>query len=725
MNLNEQQKQAVQHLEGPLLILAGAGSGKTRVLTERIVHLVESNACKPYEILAVTFTNKAANEMRMRVEKGIGIKSREIWISTFHSACVKILRRHGENIGLSPQFVIYDDSDQLGIVKRILRELNISEKLVSPRGALEKISRSKDSNIESKDYPDGDFYGSKIALVYRAYETELKKNGAVDFGDLIMLTVKLFKTVPAALDYYGKKFRYIMVDEYQDTNHSQYELVKLLAAGHKNIGVVGDPDQSIYAWRGADISNILEFERDFEGARVIKLEQNYRSTKNILAASDAVIANNTNRKPKQLWSEGEYGDKIHVVETSDEREEAKHAVQEIKKLEGEGIKLNDIAIFYRTNAQSRPFEDELRRQGIPYVIFGGMKFYNRAEIKDCIAYLRLVANPSDNISLRRIINTPHRLIGKTTVAKLDEYSAKSGLSIYEFIRARVHESDFNSKMKQKLFLFTELIKQLHSLASVPLSELVTEVISRTKYVEALANEKTDEAVERISNVDELISAVSEACKLSPEMTLSDFLDQVALVSDIDKYDESRTALPLMTLHLAKGLEFSNVFIVGLEEGMLPHIRAVDKPDELEEERRLFYVGMTRAKKFVCLCHANTRLVRGNYTYNVSSRFLDEIPDRFVFKTSKVVKRESVYFKKRADNFADDFSQVAPDVGHFFSHEEDNAAFRVGMRVRHPSFGEGIIRKTEGKANSQKLFVQFRNGDLKRLSAEYANLAIVA
>lgn len=725
MELNQQQQLAVQHKNGPLLILAGAGSGKTRVLTERVVALINNRTCHPSQILAVTFTNKAASEMRGRIESRIGTFAREAWINTFHSACLKILRRHGDKVGLPPNFAIFDDSDQISLIKKILIELNIGDKLFTPRSVLEKISRAKDSLISPKDYPDGDFYQAKVASVYRRYDEELRRNGCADFGDLIMLTVKLFKKNPEILEHYQDKFLHILVDEYQDTNHSQYTLMKMLAEKHKNICVVGDPDQSIYAWRGADISNILEFERDFPGAKVIKLEQNYRSTKNILAASDAVIENNTSRKPKTLWTENEEGDLIGIVETQDERKEARLVAEKIRDMRVSGTSLKDIAIFYRTNAQSRLFEDELRNLGVPYTIFGGTRFYDRSEIKNIIAYLRLVNNQSDDVCLKRIINTPIRGIGKTTVDRLTSYASNANMSMYEFLTLRLSDTDFSNGTRQKLALFVNLIRQMTELTKLPLPELVTEAIAKTKYVEALLAEKTDEANDRIANIDELISAVSEAYKQNPEMKLADFLDQVALISDIDKYSDNEDVLPLMTLHLAKGLEFDHVFIVGLEEGILPHIRAIDESDELEEERRLFYVGMTRARKSLCLCHANERMVRGNYNYNVPSRFLEEIPAKYLVQLTRTEKYRHIIKKQEHDSFDSDFNQVQPNE--VFDQEivdSQEPSYHVGQRVRHPVFGSGIIRKTEGPAGKQKLIIQFNSGELKKVSAEFANLSII-
>jgi len=746
MELNEQQRFAIEHENGPLLILAGAGSGKTRVLTERVVHLIRNKHVHPSEILAVTFTNKAAAEMRNRIERTIGLTAREVWINTFHSACLKILRRNAEHTGLSPHFVIFDSSDQLSLIKKILIELNISDRLVTPRGAVEKISRAKDSLTTPDNYPSGDFYQGKMAEVYKRYQEELQKNGAVDFGDLIMLTVMLFRKHPEVLKHYQSKFRYILVDEYQDTNHSQYELIRMLSDKYKNISVVGDPDQSIYAWRGADISNILDFERDFEGANVIKLEQNYRSTKTILAASDAVIANNSERKPKTLWTDNEEGEPINMIEVADEREEARSVVKEIRNLTSSGILHKDIAIFYRTNAQSRVFEDEFRRERIPYVIYGGIRFYDRAEIKNIIAYLRLVINPNENVSLKRIINIPARGIGNTTVKKLEAYSSAAGVTIYEYITTHLQPPDFNSGTRQKLLKFALLVKELTELRDLPPAELVAEAVNKTRYVEDLVAERTEETNERVLNIDELISAVSEAIKAQPEMTLADFLDQVALISDIDSYNEGEDVLPLMTLHLAKGLEFPYIFIVGMEEGVLPHIRALDESAELEEERRLFYVGMTRARKKVHLAHANQRMIRGSFSYNVPSRFMDEIPEKFVLRTQCSV-RSTPYALGRKENAerddfgqgcnCDDFSQVtfedqeivnnssrfALPSSPITDNRSPNTGYRVGQRVRHPTFGEGIIRKTEGKIGQQKLIIQFKTGELKNLSAQYAKLSV--
>jgi len=748
MNLNPQQREAVLHGAGPLLILAGAGSGKTRVLTERICHLVNSGQALSHQIFAVTFTNKAAGEMKTRVEERIGPAARDLWISTFHSSCARILRRHAEAAGLNPHFAIYSGADQLSLMKDVLAELNISDKILSPRGAIEKISRAKDSLISPERFPDGDFYHAKIAATYRRYNEELRKNAALDFGDLIMLTVRLLQNSPEILKHYQGQFRFIMVDEYQDTNHSQYELVRMLAGGHKNICVVGDPDQSIYAWRGADISNILEFERDFEGARVIKLEQNYRSTRTILAASDKLIANNRGRKPKTLWTENPDGSKIRIFESKDDRGEAKMVADEIKRLAGKGVKFSDIAIFYRTNAQSRSFEDELRIRGIPYVIFGGIRFYDRLEVKHVLAYLRLLVNPNDNTSFKRVINVPARGIGKTTLEKIESLAASQGLSIYETIKMNLSAAGLNGGTMKKVLGFVSLLDNLRELPQDDLPKLVTQVVEKTNYVVSLMEENTDEAADRVANVNELISAVAETCRQMQEATLADFLDQVSLISDIDKLQEGEQALPLMTLHLAKGLEFDNVFVVGLEEGLLPHSRALSEDSEMEEERRLLYVGMTRARKELYLTHARERMVRGSYTYNVTSRFLEEVPEKYteIFKSPSLdfgsysrnsiggssfghKESESAFgnlWSKRtkgqesSNSFDSEFSQVAPDDW----AEEGGVYFKTGQRVRHPIFGDGVVRKAEGKPPSQRLIVQFANGDLKKLAATHANLSVI-
>jgi len=747
MKLNKEQEAATRHGDGPILILAGAGSGKTRVLTQRIVYLVESGMARPDEILAVTFTNKAANEMVHRVEEKIGSSARDILISTFHSACLRFLRRNASSAGLPDTFAIFDNADQISLLKKILIELDISEKLLTPKGVCEKISRAKDSLITWKNYPSGDFYNSKLALVYQKYEEELAKAGAVDFGDLIMKTILLFRDRPDILNHYQDRFKFILVDEYQDTNHAQYELIKFLAEKRKNVFVVGDPDQSIYAWRGADISNILEFERDFEGAAVIKLEQNYRSTKNILAASDAVIANNESRKPKKLWTENADGELLKIIHTTDERREASTVVAEIKKLRDSGFRLKDIAIFYRTNAQSRIFEDELRKNAVPYVIYGGIRFYDRAEIKDILAYLRVINNPRDNISLRRIINVPTRGIGKTTTDKLANEASVRNIPIYELITSELSGAGLNSGAFRKVYQFAELLTGLIKIKASPLPELVNELIKRTQYVHSLTAERTDETSAKIENIDELISAVTEANLAGKNLTLPEFLDQVALVSEIDRFNESDDYLPLMTLHLAKGLEFPIVFIVGLEEGLLPHIRSVNEHTEIEEERRLFYVGMTRAKQTLYICHATERLVRGNFNYNVPSRFLEEIPEEFTEKLycpeKALPRRNQGYIWKRhpAHEAGNEYSQASPEDDNFSqladylnrhsfssisSHSDrDNGGFRVGQRVKHPTFGEGIVRKAEGTVNKQRLIVQFRSGELKKLSSEFAKLIPVS
>ena len=712
MNLNPRQIEAVEHDTGPLLIIAGAGSGKTRVLTNRVAHLIQNRNVRHDNILAVTFTNKAAGEMRERIGRMVG-STTGLWVGTFHSTCARILRTHGDKIGLPRHFSILDESDQTKIIKESLKTLDISDKLLSPQSALDKISRSKDSLINADDYPDGDFYGSKVASVYRHYQATLQKEGSLDFGDLIMKTIELLNRSPEVLFKYQNQFKYILIDEYQDTNHAQYELIRILARGHKNLCVVGDPDQSIYRWRGADINNILEFERDFPGAKVITLDQNYRSTKTILNASDALIENNETRRPKTLKTENPEGDPISVSETGDEKSEAASVVRKIKTLTADGFKLNEIAIFYRTNAQSRVFEDELRRASIPYIIYGGIKFYNRSEIKDIIAYLKLLQNRDDDTSLKRIINSPVRGIGKTTIEKLWLAANNNNCSIYNLITAHADGLDLNAGTKKRLNKFVNLIETLDSLKTLPLPELIMSVVEKTGYIMSLHKLGDDTAGDKIANVDELISVARERSDESEQITLSDFLDQVALVSGIDSYNDGTAQLPLMTLHLAKGLEFRAVFIVGLEEGLCPHSRSITNPDELEEERRLFYVGMTRTMEKLFLCHAQQRLTRGNYTYNIASRFLREIPEKFVERDT-VLTRPSWPCKKetRPNATYDDFNQL-PD---------EERGYRVGQRVLHEAFGEGVIRKTEGRPGQQKLVVQFKSGAVKRLSAQHAPLS---
>lgn len=703
MSLNPQQNEAVQHQQGPLLILAGAGTGKTRVLTHRIAYLVNECGLSAGRILAVTFTNKAAGEMKKRLEKLVGPKARELWIGTFHSVCVKILRKHALESGLSPQFVIYDQSDQQSVMKQVLKELNLDEKKLPPGHLVSKISRLKDqlTTVADLQARAEDPFTKTLAKVYTLYEKILAANHAVDFGDLIAKTVFLLEGKPPLLKGYQGLWQQILIDEYQDTNHAQYRLVSLLAAGHKNICVVGDPDQSIYRWRGADIHNILSFEKDYPETKVIRLEQNYRSVQNVLKAASAVITNNELRKEKGLWSQREAGDNILLAALNSEKEEAKFVVDQLRNLHcGPKIPYTEMAIFYRTNAQSRALEETLRMAGVPYVIYGGLSFYERAEVKDALAYLRIFHEPQDSVSFKRVINVPTRGIGKTTIDKIEELALAGNISFYE----AAQRTDAHPKLKTFLDWFENLRARKMGLS---LLELLQQILETSGYIENLSRQASSEAQERMANLNEMIASIAEFEESrgpSPkgDGPLQEYLEQIALITDLDQKSEGGV-LPLMTLHLAKGLEFRAVAIVGLEEGLLPHARSQDELEELEEERRLFYVGMTRAKERLILTHAWRRYLNGQEQYSLPSRFLEEIPQELIEKIRPV---SDIAYR-------DEFDQTV--------EAEPCVQFKIGIRVRHPDFGVGFVAASEKTSLGEKVTVKFSNGMIKKLIAEYAHL----
>jgi DNA helicase-2/ATP-dependent DNA helicase PcrA len=632
--LNKQQKEAVLHTEGPLLILAGAGSGKTRVLTHRIAYLIREKNVPPAGILAITFTNKAANEMKERIGKLLGELSENMWIGTFHSICVKILRRDIEKIGLNRNFVIFDQADQQTVVKSCLKELNLNEKNFPPRSMLEIIGRAKDELIEPERYSRmyaSDFRMVKIASIYSLYQKKLRQNNALDFDDIILFTIKLFMENPPVLEFYQRKFRYVLVDEYQDTNTAQYNLVSLLAHSHRNLCVVGDDDQSVYGWRGANIRNILDFEKEFKDCRVIKLEQNYRSTKTILEAANSVIKNNEGRKRKTLWTDNAEGCRVKCFEGDNEHDEAFFIADEIKKLVVyENRKHSDIAVLYRMNAQSRVLEEAFMREGIPYRIFGGLRFYDRKEIKDVIAYLRIIQNPSDDVALKRIINVPKRGIGNTTVENAETAAVRKGCSIFDVISSAEGVPELQ-KAAPRLQCFVSLIDGFKASLEQgnEVSDLIGEVIEKTGILEELQEEDSVEAQTRIENIKELISVALEFESQSGESGLEAFLAHISLVSDVDNLWENDDGVVMMTLHSAKGLEFPVVFIPGMEEGVFPGYRSILDESELEEERRLCYVGITRAKEKLYLTNTRCRTLFGSTAYNRMSRFLGEIPPRLI------------------------------------------------------------------------------------------------
>ena len=746
--LNKAQREAVIHAEGPILILAGAGSGKTRVLTHRICHLIFEHRVDPRQILAVTFTNKAAAEMRHRVcallerVAGFPIDERDLWISTFHSACVRILRSEIHHLGFSSSFTIYDDSDQLSVIKAAMKELNISDSSFSPKSIQAKINKSKNDGIDFEDY-DSSFGGpfeDAFVRIFERYSNVLKTSSAVDFGDIILLTVKLFKSHPKILDAYQKRFQHILIDEYQDTNKCQYGLVKLLAGERANICAVGDEDQSIYRWRGADIQNILNFEKDFSNARIYKLEQNYRSTKNIIEAASHVISQNTERRDKQLWTENFDGEKIKIIEAYDEHDEAQKVTSEISNQVLLGESLNQIAVFYRTNAQSRVIEDILRAKGMNYQIYGGLKFYERLEVKDMMAYLKLLANPNDDVSFRRIINVPTRGIGAVSLEKFTHFAQDSGSSLYPFLNAAfgpqpsVHvDLGRSQKQFQKFF---DLMQRLRAEKNKLLpSDLYSMVLEETGYRESLVKEQTVESQSRLENLAELRQSIVEfelrwgVQNPDKPITLESFLEEIALVSDIDRFDPEAPAIKMMTIHMAKGLEFDVVFVVGLEEELFPNVRPweAEDPSDVEEERRLFYVGMTRARKKLHLLFAKNRTVFGNSQFRVMSRFIQEVPEKYTefekadyfARRRKFIDRPGLPPRKMGLDEEDEFNQVNQSLDAEFSQESyddfQSDGPRRGSPFEHPTFGKGIVRQWLG---GDKVMVEFPGHGLKKMSLRY-------
>ncbi|MFA6309619.1 MAG: DNA helicase PcrA [Clostridia bacterium] len=720
-DLNGPQLEAVKHVDGPLLILAGAGSGKTRVLTHRIAYLVKEKSVKPSNILAITFTNKAAKEMRKRVDTLVGDVSSDIWVSTFHSTCVRILRREIEKVGFNKNFVIFDSQDQQTVIKDCLKILNLNDKNFPPKLMLDYIGRAKDELIDSAKYVKmyaNDFRMTKIASVFELYQKKLRDNNALDFDDIIMLTVKLFNENPLVLDYYSNKFKYILVDEYQDTNTAQYVLISLLAKNNKNLCVVGDDDQCVYMWRGANIRNILDFEKEFKDCKVIKLEQNYRSTKTILDVANSVIKNNGGRKIKSLWTEKPQGQKVLYYEANNEHEEALFVASEIKKnCTFEGHEYKDFAVLYRINAQSRVLEEMLIRESIPYKIFGGLRFYDRKEIKDIISYLRVICNLSDNISLKRIINVPKRGIGETTVSLAENVANNKGDSIYSVI-SKADSIPELKKAAPKFIPFVSLVTNLSEMSkTIKISELITEIIEKSGIQEEYKNENTVESETRLENIKEFISVALEFEASDNEQGLDEFLAGVSLVADIDNFKEESDYVVLMTLHSAKGLEFPVVFIVGMEEGVFPGYRSIGSETELEEERRLCYVGITRSMEKLYLSNTKSRTLFGSTTYNRASRFLGEMPPKLLDEKWKTeIKKEP---KKVNNKGIGTFKSVES----FFEQKKtiSDTDYKVGDMVEHKKFGVGIVTKMEKENDDYKVEIKFKDSGMKRLMAAYANL----
>lgn len=732
--LNPQQAEAVINTEGPMLIMAGAGSGKTKVLTCRVANLLQKGV-RPYRILAITFTNKAAAEMRERVNNMSGPAAKDVWLFTFHAFCARFLRMEIDKLpGYGGNFAIYDTADSQNLIKQILKEMNLDDKRFQPSGILSRISNAKNALQDAAAFARqaGDFYEQKVADIYSRYEQKLQLNNALDFDDLLMLSIKLLQENKEVREKYQDRFDYLLVDEYQDTNYAQYLLTKFLAAKHRNICVVGDADQSIYGWRGADIQNILDFEKDYPDAKVIKLEQNYRSTQIILDAANAVIENNTGRKPKNLWTENKSGADIIYFQAVDERDEARFVIEQLQNLQRiENKKLGDMAILYRTNTQSRIFEEMLIKSGISYNMVGGLKFYERKEIKDIIAYLRVIFNPADSLSLLRIINVPKRGIGDASLAKIQAYAAANNVSLFEAVSNAAAIDGLSSRFVSKLDDLAGIIFELMNLANeAPVEDLIDRVLRDTGYLEELENERTPQAQSRIDNLHELISVAQEFAASEEENNLENFLAHVALVSDIDDTELGEDAITLMTLHSSKGLEFPVVFLVGMEEGLFPHARTLMDETEIEEERRLCYVGITRAKEKLFLSSTKMRTIYGNTVTYPPSRFLQEIPARLV-KTIKRQERFSALenFKQVSEKYSARPQKPASTFNpHSFMPQKPAAAaggtgtrFNTGDRVSHSKWGEGMVVSVKDSQDGQEVKVAFAGAGVRSLLTKYAVL----
>ena len=762
--LNDKQKEAVLNTEGPCLVIAGAGSGKTKVLTHKIAYLMQERHVKPWNILAITFTNKAANEMKQRVESIIGEAAKDMWIGTFHSICVRILRKTIDRIGFDTSFLIFDTSDQRTLVKECMKTLKIDDKLFTDRAVLAEISNGKNEMLEPSAYKTkyaGDFRREKIGEIYELYQKRLKENNAIDFDDIINDTIKILTENPDVLEYYASKFHYVLVDEYQDTNKAQFTLVTILASKYGNITVVGDNDQGIYSFRGADISNILNFEKDFPGTKIVKLEQNYRCTGNILNAANAVIKHNENKYEKKLWTQNDEGELPAIHRADDEYDEGRYIAEQINHLKREEyFKYSDFVILYRMNSQSRAIEEILRREDIPYKIVGGLKFYERKEIKDIISYLRLIYNPSDNISLKRIINEPKRGIGKTSVDNVAEISERTGISMFEIIKNA--EAYGLNRLKANSTQFVELIEEMRGkIEELSISELIKETLNKSGYVKALEEENTTEAESRIQNLEEFLTVAIEFEEQEADNSLADFLEGITLSSDVDGMEESDDSVTLMTLHSAKGLEFNTVFLVGMEEGIFPGYKSIGEPKELEEERRLFYVGITRAKQYLYLTCAKKRTIFGSTSYNAVSRFVNEIPENLLngyaevfikdedefkdsgyqweygnsskIKTYRLGEEEGTYQKKNSTsevknvNTGFQFRTAESFLNSITKKtisEADVSKYKEGQRVYHKKFGEGTITKIEPEGEDYKIEIQFDKVGKKRLMAKFAGLEII-
>ena len=728
-DLNPKQREAVNQIDGPCLVIAGAGSGKTKVLTYKIAHLIDNCGVKPWNILAITFTNKAANEMKERVQSLIGDAINDIWLGTFHSICVKILRKFIDRLGYDSSFAIFDTADQKTLVKKCLKELDIDSKIFTEKSIINEISNAKNMMVKQDDYllrNKGDYRKEKIGKVYSLYQRKLKENNAVDFDDIINLTIDLLIENDDILEYYSDKFKYILVDEYQDTNKSQFKLVSILAKKNMNIMVVGDNDQGIYSFRGADISNILNFEKDFAGTKIVKLEQNYRCTGNILKVANEVIKNNTTKYDKKLWTENDDGEVPFIYTGKDEYDEASFVTKKIEEIKcNDNFKYSDFAVLYRMNAQSRAIEDIFMREGIPYKIVGGLKFYERKEIKDIIAYLRLIANQNDNLSLVRIINEPKRGIGAVSLNKVEELAVENETSMYNIIK---NADKYIPRIHGNVYEFVEMIEVLKD-ADLTITELVKAILLKSGYIAALQAENTVEAETRIQNLEEFLTVVGEFEEEYAENGLNDFLQTLSLSSDVDKLDDNEDKVTLMTLHSAKGLEYPVVFLVGVEDGIFPGEQSATTIEGLEEERRLFYVGITRAKKILFITLANKRTLFGYTSYNKPSRFLKEIPKELTMRNVEKVEDSHVISKANFDSRKSGFNFKTPEafLNNIQSKRNSNIdvnKYKVGQIIFHKKFGEGVIVALEPENDDIKVDIDFNKVGHKRLMAKFANLEII-
>jgi ATP-dependent DNA helicase UvrD/PcrA len=739
-NLSDTQAQAVTHGEGPLVVFAGAGSGKTRVLTHRIAHLIQRLNVAPYQIMAVTFTNKAAAEMRERVETLLPGLEGSIWVSTFHSACVRILRRDAALIGYDPSFVIYDTGDQKTLLKEICKKLTIDDDRLAPRKIQYLLDDAKNRGVDPKTGAGNlpPFLREKYQTIVETYTKQLKKNNAFDFGDLISKAVELLDTQPEVREHYNRRLQHILVDEFQDTNPTQYKLLQLLLGDHNNVCVVGDDDQSIYRWRGAEVANILDFEKDYPGVKTVMLGENYRSTKTILEAASCLIAQNRSRKPKELFTKNPIGDLIKTFRADDEYDEARWVVEKIRSLaDKNGVPLSEVAIFYRTNAQSRVFEDECARRGTPYQVLGGLRFYERKEIKDVLAYLRAVVNPADSVGVKRIINVPPRGIGKATIERIDEVTAANDKTFLEGAKIAADQELINSGAGKKVRAFLNIIEELkHDAQTNGPQELLQKALERSTYLEWLTADKSVEALTRKENIGELVEAMGEYEKEFPDGDIGQFLEQVALVSDPDMYDDTTETVSLMTVHSAKGLEFPAVFVVGLEEGLFPHSRSIDSTADLEEERRLCYVAITRARQRLFLSSAQKRSAFGRSpAFTIASRFFDAIPEPLMDSESVIKKpkfnpyggsRPSTSYSSpssRSYKPGQPADPNEPTVDYSDSQvEPGSGGVEVGMAVRHAKLGRGKVLFVEGEGEYATAIVQFERVGIKRLRLQFAKLA---